>query len=72
MTQSLGRYVEVWWQATLVLEIVDHAPVGFTVDDDGRGRLLGDLPADPTVRIAADRESFLVLAGGAGRRSRVR
>ena len=58
----LGKRVGAQTGTTLVLEIAD-APVGFTVGDDGRGRPRGELPADPTVRIATDRESFLLLAG---------
>jgi uncharacterized protein (TIGR03083 family) len=35
-----------------------------TVGEDGRGSLLPDAPADPTVRITLDFESFIVLSGG--------
>ena len=49
---------------TVVLEIAGHAPYAFTVDENGRGERLTDLPADPTVRLQTDRESFIVLAGG--------
>lgn len=49
---------------TAVLEIAGHAPYAFAVGEDGRGRRLDAVPAEPTVRIGTDRESFLVLAGG--------
>lgn len=49
---------------TLVVEIAGHAPVAFTVTDAGRGAGLSEVPADPTVRLRMDVESFVVLAGG--------
>jgi uncharacterized protein (TIGR03083 family) len=49
---------------TVVLEVDGHAPRAFTVTDAGRGEQLPDLPAEPTVRIHTDRESFILLAGG--------
>ena len=49
---------------TLVLEVTGHQPVGFEVGDDGRGRPLAELPATPTVRLATDRETFVLLAAG--------
>jgi uncharacterized protein (TIGR03083 family) len=50
--------------STLVAEVHGSAPVAFGVDDDGTGQRLTELPADPTVRLAMDREAFVVLAGG--------
>lgn len=49
---------------TAVLEIEGHTPYAATVTDEGRGRLLAGSPAEPTVGIRTDRESFIVLAGG--------
>ena len=49
---------------TAVLRVVGHEPRAFTVGDDGRGRRLDEVPADPTVALAMDRETFVVLAGG--------
>ena len=49
---------------TVVLEIAGHAPYAFAVDENGRGERLTDVPADPTVSLQTDRESFIVLAGG--------
>ena len=48
----------------MVVEIAGSAPLGFTVNDNGRGEQLAELPADPTVRVVASREAFIVLAGG--------
>lgn len=50
--------------STLVAEVEGSAPAGFGVGDDGKGRRLPELPADPTVRLGMDRETFVVLAGG--------
>ncbi len=60
----LGKRVGAPPGTTLLLQLAGHPPYGFEVGDDGRGRPLPDCPADPTVRISTDRESFLVLAGG--------
>jgi hypothetical protein len=34
------------------------------IGDDGRGRPCTEVPADPTVRLRMDRETFVVLSGG--------
>ncbi|PUA79873.1 maleylpyruvate isomerase family mycothiol-dependent enzyme [Nocardioides currus] len=49
---------------TVLLEVEGHQPVAAVVGEDGRGRLLDEVPADATVGIRTDRESFVVLAGG--------
>ena len=49
---------------SLLLEVEGHAPVGVVVTPEGRGQLLEAAPADPTVGLRTDRESFIVLAGG--------
>jgi hypothetical protein len=49
---------------TLVLEMEGSAPFAFTVNDAGRGEPLSTPPADPTVTLKMDRESFIRLAGG--------
>lgn len=49
---------------TAVLEVTGSEPVAFEVSDQGRGERLADVPAEPTVRLRTDRESFIVLAGG--------
>ena len=49
---------------TAVLEVAGHSPVAVGVDDHGRGHGLEAVPADPTVRLAMSRETFVLLAGG--------
>ncbi|NPC97084.1 maleylpyruvate isomerase family mycothiol-dependent enzyme [Nocardioides sp. zg-DK7169] len=49
---------------TLLAEVDGSEPVAFAINDSGRGERLADLPAEPTVRLRTDRESFLLLAGG--------
>jgi hypothetical protein len=39
-------------------------PFAFAVNDAGRGERLPEPPADPTVTLRMDRESFIRLAGG--------
>lgn len=47
-----------------LLEVEGHGPVSAVVTDEGRGLLLEELPAEPTVGLRTDRESFILLAGG--------
>ena len=49
---------------TAVLEVPGGEPVAYVVTDNGRGERLPEPPTDPTVRLAMDRETFVVLAGG--------
>lgn len=49
---------------TVVLDMEGSAPFGFTVSDAGRGERLAEPPADPTMTLRMDRESFIRLAGG--------
>lgn len=49
---------------TLVLDVDGSDPVAFEVAEDGRGRRMAEPPAAPTARLAADRETFILLAGG--------
>ena len=49
---------------TLVLRVDGHDAKGFAVDENGRGVPVGELPAEPTVTLAMDREAFILLAGG--------
>jgi uncharacterized protein (TIGR03083 family) len=48
---------------SLVLDMEGSAPFGFAIGDDGRGRPV-EPPAEPTVTLHMDRESFIRLAGG--------
>ncbi len=50
--------------STLVVEVDGSSPVAFGISDSGRGGALPEVPADPTVRLRMDRETFIVLAGG--------
>jgi uncharacterized protein (TIGR03083 family) len=49
---------------SLVMHLDGSAPYAFVVNDSGRGERLTDPPADPTVILRLDRESFIRLAGG--------
>lgn len=49
---------------TAVLRVGGSEPMGFTVDENGRGRRLEQLPEEPTVALSMDRETFVLLAGG--------
>lgn len=49
---------------TVLLEVEGHQPVAAGVGEEGRGRLLDQVPASPTVAVRTDRESFVLLAGG--------
>jgi uncharacterized protein (TIGR03083 family) len=53
--------------ASVVLEVDGHPPVAVGVDADGRGHVLAQTPAEPTVRLRTDRGTYLELAGGRGR-----
>jgi uncharacterized protein (TIGR03083 family) len=55
--------------STLVVEVDGCAPAAVGIADTGRGAPLPEPPADPTVRLTMDRETFVLLAGG--RRSAV-
>jgi uncharacterized protein (TIGR03083 family) len=46
------------------LEVAGHEPVTATVGEDGRGRAGAPDDVEPTVTLAMDRETFIVLAGG--------
>lgn len=60
----LGKKVGAPAGTTLVLDMAGSDPVAFTVNDDGRGEPLPAPPADPTVTLRMDRESFIRLTGG--------
>ena len=49
---------------TALLQVGGSAPIAFAVDDAGRGARLDEVPAEPTVSLAMDRETYIVLAGG--------
>lgn len=68
LAESLGYVLAKRLKAepgtTVLLEVEGHEPVAAGVTDEGRGRLLTEVPATPTVVLRTDRESFVVLAGG--------
>ena len=60
----VGKKVAPPAGTTAVLAVAGSPVVAVEVDESGRGQRLPDVPAHPTVRLAMDRESFIVLAGG--------
>jgi len=60
----VGKKVAPPAGTTAVLVVEGSPVVAVEVDASGRGRRLADVPAQPTVRLTTDRESFIVLAGG--------
>ena len=68
LAESLGYVLAKRLKAepgtTALLEVEGHEPVAAGVTDEGRGQLLAEAPAKPTVSLRTDRESFIVLAGG--------
>jgi uncharacterized protein (TIGR03083 family) len=64
MGMVLARRAAAEPGATLVVDVDGSAPATFGVSDSGRGGPLPDPPAEPTVRLAMDRETFVTLAGG--------
>jgi uncharacterized protein (TIGR03083 family) len=60
----LAKRAEAPAGTTLVIEVAGHDPRAFEVDESGRGVPLREVPDEPTVALAMDRESFIVLAGG--------
>jgi uncharacterized protein (TIGR03083 family) len=59
----LGKKVGAPTGTSLVLEMAGSEPFAFEIDENGRGqRVLR--PAEPTVTLRMDRESFIRLAGG--------
>lgn len=67
LTESLGYVVgkraAAPAGATVVLEVAGSTPVTVEVDESGRGQRVEGV-GSPTVRLATDRESFLMVAGG--------
>ena len=59
----LGKKVGAPVGTSLVLDMAGSAPMGFEIDANGRGRQVPP-PANPTVTLRMDRESFIRLAGG--------
>ena len=49
---------------TLLVDVAGQPVSAFTVGEDGRGAPLPAPPPEPTVSLAMDRETFVLLAGG--------
>ncbi len=60
----VGKRAQAPVGSVVRLEVAAHAPVTVAVGDDGRGRLATQEDGEPTVTLAMDRETFVVLAGG--------
>jgi uncharacterized protein (TIGR03083 family) len=60
----LGKKVGAPTGTSLVLDLAGSAPFAFEIDENGRGQRLVQPPAQPTVTLHIDRESFIRLAGG--------
>jgi uncharacterized protein (TIGR03083 family) len=60
----LGKRVGAPAGTTAVLEVDGSRPVAAEIGEDGRGRALAEEPDSPTVRLAMDRETFVIAAGG--------
>jgi uncharacterized protein (TIGR03083 family) len=59
----LGKKVGAPTGTSLVLDMAGSEPVAFEIDENGRGQRVA-VPAEPTVTLRMDRESFIRLAGG--------
>jgi uncharacterized protein (TIGR03083 family) len=64
MGMVLARRARAAPGSTLVIEVEGSAPAAFGVSDSGRGGPLAEVPSDPTVTLAMDRQTFVTLAGG--------
>ncbi|MCW2738189.1 maleylpyruvate isomerase family mycothiol-dependent enzyme [Nocardioides sp.] len=60
----VGKRVQAPAGSVVRLEVAGHAPVAAVVGEDGRGRTATPDDGAPTVTLAMDRETFVVLAGG--------
>ncbi|UMG94555.1 maleylpyruvate isomerase family mycothiol-dependent enzyme [Nocardioides sp. TF02-7] len=60
----VGKRVAPPSGTTAVLAVDGSPVVAVEVDDTGRAQRLAEEPATPTVRLAMDRATFVVLAGG--------
>jgi uncharacterized protein (TIGR03083 family) len=60
----VGKRVAPPAGTTVLLAVEGSEPRAVSVGDDGRAQPMAVPPADPTVRLALEREEFIVLAGG--------
>ncbi len=60
----LARKLKAAPGTSVLLEVEGHEPIAATVNAEGRGEILTELPTQPSVGVRTDRESFILLAGG--------
>src|SRR5687767_7660890 len=60
----VGKRAQAPVGSVVRLEVAGHAPVTVAVGEDGRGRRATPDDGEPTVTLAMDRGTFVVLAGG--------
>ncbi len=60
----VGKRVQAPVGSVVRLEVAGHDPTTAVVGEDGRGRVGTPDDGEPTVTLAMDRETFIVLAGG--------
>ena len=60
----VGKRAQAPVGSVVRLEVTDHAPATVAVGEDGRGRFATPEDGEPTVTLAMDRETFVLLAGG--------
>ena len=63
---SVGKFVKPPAGTTVVLDVSGVRPVhlALRMNDDGRAAVLDEDPAEPTVALSMDTESFVILGGG--------
>ena len=59
----VGKRAQAPAGTTARISVAGHAPVTVAVGDDGRARVQ-EIDGEPTVGLAMDRATFLVLSGG--------
>ena len=68
LTESLGfvlaKRIGAAAGTSVALEVAGCPTVAYVVNDAGRGEQLADVPSETTARLAMDRETFILLAGG--------
>ena len=60
----VGKRAQAPVGSVVRLEVAGHPPVTVAVGEDGRGRRATSDDGEPTVTLAMDRGTFVVLAGG--------
>lgn len=60
----LGKKVKPPTGTTAVLAVAGSPEIAVVIGEDGRGKRLPEVPAQPNVRLDLDRETFIAAAGG--------